>query len=904
MADPSDIDAQRVFERFSARPRSRIRGRLSLFTDESKYYPGTFLLLPTGGEVEVDEPSGSDGEAGELDTVTVIFDGGLSDEPTFGNQGNGKRVGGTTTDFAKILISIGAVTAGFTYTMTYDPDFSGLSQSGALAMVGFGFKQQNKYHFTGLKGDGSSGLNANKAYGPNFNQLRAGTETDGGAASHGTQAGPNWLRIAIAEDGLTYTLSTSSGGSTWAEEFTDDIPTPLSEATDATDFGIAIYLDGEDVGAFTVDITLWEQAAPVAGVDWFTADGANQPWYGSSTFPSAFQNGDDTWLMSQAFDGLGRAIKLDIYDHSEDDWTTTVVGAVFQTDDNHGVPAGCVDANGYGYAFYSAHNSAMRISSTAAPNDPSRWIYRGIVGSSLTYPKPVFITDTIYLLARGGTNQETGIVYATTDLTGGVPTFGTADILFDMSSSLRWYLGTVRAVAGKIHGVFSVSDSGDTIRSHVYYFIYDTATGNLLNHDESVTVLPASQPVSKATADSDFRIFAHSGGNGGNVPVLEFDTNGDPHVLFLDGASGSYALKNITNDGSGWGSAETIATLDGRYETYMLTQFPSGEMAAWYSLDGGAAWDRGGDMTRKVRSSGGTWGSATTVRSATDRALGQPGFVLGGHANARAIFAEVVNDELDANAGVCKGFLHGDGGIVQRTFAEFTDLGSAGLTLALLTAAGGGSSAPVVNAKAALEALGHTVTIIGDSSIAATTWSNYDAAVIVRVNNSDAIANSIRTNIIDAGTPVVLSFVHTGGGLSFGATGITSIPTRLDLTGTITTETFLQDLDHLDVTDATHEITDAFPAGLLRLYQLPNGRACLDSGASFVGSSLCESDPNSSGASGRPALIAIESGTNDLVASAVGARVVIGDFYPSERQFIMDGLKLLDRSVRWVAAGA
>jgi hypothetical protein len=252
MAD--DIDVQRIFAGYGTAydKHRRIRRRLSLFPWVGGNESGTFTI-------PIDEPSGSDGAADDLDTVTIIYDGGIDGEPTFGNQGNGKRIGGTTTDFAKILISIGAAQACHKYTMTYNPDFSALSQQGKLAMVGFGFKQNNRYHLTGAKGDGDTGLNANKAYGNNFNNLKATTEVNGGAVTHGTQAGPNWLQIEIAEDGTTYTLRTSSDGSTWADEFTDSLPTPLDASTDAGDFGIALYLDGADIGAFTVDVTLWEQ---------------------------------------------------------------------------------------------------------------------------------------------------------------------------------------------------------------------------------------------------------------------------------------------------------------------------------------------------------------------------------------------------------------------------------------------------------------------------------------------------------------------------------------------------------------------------------------------------------------------------------------------------------------------
>jgi hypothetical protein len=222
-------------------------------------------ISPDGGIHTVPEDEDSDGDAEGLDVGTIIYDGGFTGAPTIGNNGNGKKISGDSTNFAKMLYSIGVPVAGATYTMTYDPDFSAMTQQGKLAMVGFGFKQGKQYHITGLRGDGSSGLNAYKAYGSDFSRLAATSFEDGGVAANGTQAGPNWLQIAINAAGTTYTLRTSADGETWDDEFTDDLPDPIDAATDATDFGIAVYFDSTDKGLFEVDITLWTQGDTVAG---------------------------------------------------------------------------------------------------------------------------------------------------------------------------------------------------------------------------------------------------------------------------------------------------------------------------------------------------------------------------------------------------------------------------------------------------------------------------------------------------------------------------------------------------------------------------------------------------------------------------------------------------------------
>lgn len=226
---------------------------------ETQSFDGSlFVQIVSTQEDDVDLDDGS-GDTEDLNEGTIIIDGGFEEDPTIENDGPGKSVSGKSAGYAKFLYSIGVPTAGYIYTMTYDPDFSALSQQGKLAMVGFGFKEAKKYHFTGLKGDGDTGLVVNTAEGPNFDNLKSLDETSSGAPTNGTQAGPNYLQIEINEDGTTYTLRTSSDGSTWDDELTDDLPSPLTNSTDAEEFGIAIYLDEADKGSFTVDITLWEQ---------------------------------------------------------------------------------------------------------------------------------------------------------------------------------------------------------------------------------------------------------------------------------------------------------------------------------------------------------------------------------------------------------------------------------------------------------------------------------------------------------------------------------------------------------------------------------------------------------------------------------------------------------------------
>lgn len=218
--------------------------------------------------ITVTDVSESAGDVGSSDGDVVTDDTGNFDVPPTvvdvddGIKFSGKKKSNGST--GKFIFDIGTLLANHKFTMTYDPDFTLLGNLGVTAMVGFGLKQANDFRISGLKGDGNTGLKAYEISGDNkWNQTSGFTTTDGGAAQHGTQAGPNWLQFEVSEDGATYTLRTSADGEAWVDEFTDVVPAPLDEATDATTFGIAVFLDADDAGPFSVLISLWEAAAVV-----------------------------------------------------------------------------------------------------------------------------------------------------------------------------------------------------------------------------------------------------------------------------------------------------------------------------------------------------------------------------------------------------------------------------------------------------------------------------------------------------------------------------------------------------------------------------------------------------------------------------------------------------------------
>lgn len=186
--------------------------------------------------------------------------GGYEEPPVQQNTNDGLKINGKNSGSATFLKDWGAPVPGAVYTMRYTADWSLMGRLGREAAVGFAFKSGNSFHLASLRGDGqvSATMLKSKVYG-DFRKANQFTITNDGAAAHGTKDGPNWLRIAISQDGETYTLSTSSNGSAWTEAYVGAFPVPLDAADDATQFGPAGYFSTQDKGVFAIVIEEFDE---------------------------------------------------------------------------------------------------------------------------------------------------------------------------------------------------------------------------------------------------------------------------------------------------------------------------------------------------------------------------------------------------------------------------------------------------------------------------------------------------------------------------------------------------------------------------------------------------------------------------------------------------------------------
>lgn len=429
-------------------------------------------------------------------------------------------------------------------------------------------------------------------------------------------------------------------------------------------------------GALTRRLGLAGQAV-LSLDDYFANNGATTPWYGDANYPVATYHSasNTTWFAWEGWDGAARIAYVTSLDHSTGYWSPIIEACPTPlVDDSHGNPSICIDDEGHLHVFYGSHNSTQFHSSTrwdvtGAPGVGSLWALREPLVGEYTYPHPCLIGTNIHLLLRKTISASTKaplVVFSTTALVAGLATWAAEKTLVDLGTDSRFYAGPAFVVGTDIHLVATRADYADTVREHLYYFIYDTVTGAVKNHDASVTVASGSLPVALAQANSDFRLFTHSGGNDdGGIPVFCFDTNGDPHVVFKDGAGSAYDIKHIKKTAGTWSSPVTVATADGHRTAFGLVPVSGARVEFWYVLDPGASWPlNNGNIVRKVRSSAGVWGNEHTVLTADTVGLADPSAVLNGHADARVVWSERAADDLDTSAGDLRTYVYGDGGLI------------------------------------------------------------------------------------------------------------------------------------------------------------------------------------------------------------------------------------------------
>jgi hypothetical protein len=403
----------------------------------------------------------------------------------------------------------------------------------------------------------------------------------------------------------------------------------------------------------------------------FGVSGSNYAFVGNATYPAAFYDvtGDKTWTARESWDGSQRIVEVQTFDHATRKYSAPyTVSADCLTDDGHGVPAICMDHEGYVHCFFGAHNGPMKYSVTTTARDPSAWVQMSDIGTDTTYPKPVLMGSSLYLFVRGDSKQGLRR-YKTTALSGGIATWGAFKDVATYSGG-RFYAGAAIAAGTDIHIAGTYADSTDTLRRDIYHYVYDTADESLENSTGGVDTAVGSQPISKATADASY-IVINQTTNETDIPGFCITPDGVLHLAYIDGAATPWDIKYINFSGGSWSAPTTLTTTtgsgsvgNGYKEEITLVPLADNSVEIWFPDDGSALWSRGGDMKRMVRSAGGSWGSVSTIRVATNAGLSRPTAVLNADPELGVMFTEEAASELDVDAGDLKTWGYGSGGFV------------------------------------------------------------------------------------------------------------------------------------------------------------------------------------------------------------------------------------------------
>jgi hypothetical protein len=368
---------------------------------------------------------------------------------------------------------------------------------------------------------------------------------------------------------------------------------------------------------------------------------------------------------------------------------TYFVGTSPIANDAHGFPALWHDTvSGYLYAQFGSHGTAQQIAKSTSANNFKAWDAQTSLATQHTYPKHLIPTAGAnaavhHLFSRNNnsTIYQLQLTKSTAVDGSGNPTWGTVNVVIDLGSDSRADPGNfVLAADGQnIWGVFTRPNNADQFRSDVFAIVYDTGDGNFYNVGRSFNN-GGSIPISLATMQANYRVINQTdAGHFGNVPACNFDSAGNFHIVYMDGAtsSGPWNYMHTMWNGSSWstpvqiGTAPTLAsTLVHRFDGMQVVSVGAGVVDLYFVTQSTTTFSRGGDISKVTRSAAGVFTSPAVVDAAgSTYALDSPAFTRNAHANARVVWGEATGDET-IESGAIKSRAYGDGGKLMFNYSS------------------------------------------------------------------------------------------------------------------------------------------------------------------------------------------------------------------------------------------
>lgn len=431
-----------------------------------------------------------------------------------------------------------------------------------------------------------------------------------------------------------------------------------------------------------------------------TATGCTAPNYGFATSPSSFyvSSTNTIWYFWEGWNGSVRWVLCKTRNLTTGVWSPVylVTDANTLTDDDHGVPSGVEDADGYEHAFWGSHGGNFcHTTHTTNPNDPSSWTVDADVPVNATYPKPSLVGSDIWLFIRetvtAGTAGNNPLVYfKATPSSGAIASWGTKTtaITFDTGDpdGSRVYAGEFVKVGTELHFCVTFANGNDTYRQNVYYYIFDTVAETLTNFARTITIAKASFPVTLAQSNSSFLLRNQTAtGHITNIPALGFDSNGKAHIAYMDGPVGGPF--NLYHAFGTLGSAFPSSASDDlvgafptndplhRFDEFDIIPLQGGAVDVAWVTDSGLGFARGGNISKRTWS-GSAFGTQTLVQQARAAyALDRIETTRYAPTNVsfpgRWTFSETTQDAI-TESGVLRKFAYGDSGYLRRPFQAQT----------------------------------------------------------------------------------------------------------------------------------------------------------------------------------------------------------------------------------------
>lgn len=454
---------------------------------------------------------------------------------------------------------------------------------------------------------------------------------------------------------------------------------------------IGIGIGVSKLGRGAVNSLLADLNIPVTS--YWGDEGHTSAWYNSSQFNSFYDAvGNKTYVAYETIfqAPVKRLVHVRVYDHATNLWGQPVgVGAASAlANDDHGVPAIAMNADGRIVISWGNHDGNFHLSISTNVRDITQWTNPGDLTGAYAYPHLVLMPDnSMIVLLRKNFAPGTGgfaagakvFVYRPLTFVGATITIGAEVTIGDLGNDSRWYQGNAYLRGDNlVHQVCTKANFNDDWRRNAYYYKIDIPNQRLVALDGTL----AAFPVAAATMEgASFKVFSTTSPNTSNTPGFAFDTNGRAHILICegdtsDGGVGAQAtpqdVKHLVTSGTVFQTPVIIGTSTHRYNGYTVVPNADGSVECYWSKDPANINIRGGSIVKRKLLANQPSTAFKNEQRVADKdaargALDSPVTVKDAHADLSVLWFERPTDSLDASAVDQRKFGWGASGVKAKT---------------------------------------------------------------------------------------------------------------------------------------------------------------------------------------------------------------------------------------------